>query len=229
MAFLRITSALSAALFLTLMLLAQQAGSVELEKQYTVKGFEHFRWELLPAEGELTLEDGVCLLRNETNQKLILLSASRVRDIAVSVDLVFSGRERSWAGILLDYNYYADLDSASYTHIVLYSDGKLSVGRTARDAPQEDQSGIFPLNRKHPRRVSLNIFKLRDRLRVIVNGEKMDYRLPEGEEMGNFGMLLAPYREVSMSNLELTVYHEPDFPFKGIKYKDIFGDPGATF
>lgn len=224
MAFLRITSALLAALLLTLMLLAQQVGSTELEKQYTVKGFERFTWELQPDNGGFSLENGVCLLSNQSNQKLLLLSASQVEDVSLSVDFTF-GRERSWAGILLDYNYYADLDSASYTHIVLYSDGRLSVGRTVRDAPQEDQRGAFPLNRKHPRLVQFKVIKLRDRMRVIANGEKMDYRLPEGEEAGNFGMLLAPYSAVSLSNLELTVYREPDVPFKGIRYKDLFGDP----
>jgi len=62
-------------------------------------------------------------------------------------------------------------------------------------------------------------------MRVVVIGERMDYRLPGSSQLGNFGILLAPGREIALSGLELTIYREPDIPFKGIRYKDLFGDP----
>lgn len=225
MACVRTTFALLAAVLAAAAPSLQAARAMELEKQYTVRGFERFRWELQSEGGEFSIADGACLLRNHANQQLILLSSSRVRDLVLSVEFDFPAHKATWAGILLDYSYFPELESASYSHILVHSDGRMSVGQTVRDSPQNDLSGAFPLDRKHPRHVTLKVSKLRDRMRVVVNGERMDYRLPGSSQLGNFGILLAPGREIALSGLELTIYREPDIPFKGIRYKDLFGDP----
>jgi hypothetical protein len=194
-------------------------GSLPLEKKYSLEGFERVNWNVLPESlaDKQKLEEGVWSLANDGGEPMLLLAPYDERDLALTADIVFPGRDECGAvGVFVSYEYYEDVDWASYILLMIYPDGMYSIGHSQNGHMVRQRKGRFTLRRRTPQNVTLKLAKLNDRLFVVLNSYKTLIQVGVEPTPGGFGFQLLPHSRVELSNFELSVFGEIDYPFKGL-------------
>ncbi len=217
--------AVIAAIVGTLFLPVSAESTLPLEKKYSVKGFEKLQWNVIPDSlADLQqLEDGAWSLFNESGEPMLLLAPYDERDLAFAAELTFpKGDNHKAMGVFVSYRYYKDVGWASYILLMVYPDGSYSIGHSQNGHMVRQQRGKFRLRRREPRRISLKLAKLNDRLFVVLNSYKTLIRVGIDPEPGGFGFLLMPHSRAELSGFELSVYGEVDYPFRGLDVIEFF-------
>ncbi len=198
----------------------------QLEKKYSIKGFERLNWNVLPESlaDKQKLEEGIWSLTNSGGESMLLLAPYRERDLAFAANITFPKRrdECNAVGVFVSYEYYEDVDWASYMLLLIYPDGTYSIGHSQNGHMVRQRQGRFTLRRREPHKVSLKLAKLNDRLFVMLNSHKTLIQVGVEPKPGGFGFLLMPHSRVELSDFELSVFGEIDYPFKGLDVIEFF-------
>ena len=193
--------------------------SLPLERKYSIEGFERLNWNVVPESlaDKQKLEEGVWSLTNDGSEPMLLLAPYNERDLAVTADIVFPRRgECSAVGVFVSYEYYEDVDWASYILLLIYPNGTYSIGHSQNGHMVRQRKGRFTLRRRTPQNVTLKLAKLNDRLFVVLNNYKTLIQVGVEPTPGGFGFQLMPNSQVELSDFELSVFGEVDYPFKGL-------------
>jgi hypothetical protein len=206
--------------------LAVLAGAaLPLEKKYSVEGFDKLQWKVIPdslAEMQ-KLDDGAWSLVNDGGETMLLLAPYDERDLAFTAEIAFPRGDNSRAvGVFVNYRYYEDVAWASYFLLLVYPDGRYTIGHSQNGHMVRQGRGKFKLRRREPHKVSLKLAKLNDRLFVVLNSYKTLIQVGIEPVSGGFGFLLGPQSRVKLSDFELSLFNEVDYPFRGLDVVDFF-------
>jgi len=196
-----------------------------LEKKYSISGFARLNWNVMPESlaDKQKLEEGVWSLTNDVSEPVLLLAPYSERDLALAADITFPRRDEcSAVGVFVSYEYYEDVDWASYILLLIHPDGTYSIGNSQNGHMVRQRQGRFTLRRRTPREVSLKLAKLNDRLFVMLNSYRTLIQVGVEPKPGGFGFLLLPHSQVELSDFELSVFGEIDYPFKGLDVIEFF-------
>lgn len=207
-------------------LLSSARNGLPLEKKYTIKGFERLNWNVLPEPltDKQKLEEGVWSLMNDGGKPMLLLAPYDERDLALAADIIFPKRrdECGAVGVFLNYIYHEDVDWASYILLLIYPDGTYSIGHSQNGHMVRERQGRFTLRRRTPQNITLKLAKLNDRLFVVLNNYKTLIQVGVEPTSGGFGFQVMPHSQIKLSDFELTIFGEVDYPFKGLDVIEFF-------
>jgi|GEM_PF-1962608 len=207
-------------------LLSSAKNGLPLEKKYSIEGFERLNWNVQPENlaDKQKLAEGTWSLANDGGEPMLLVAPYGERDLALAANIVFPKRrdECGAVGVFVSYEYYEDVNWASYILLLVYPDGTYSIGHSQNGHMVRERQGRFKLRRRTPRNVTIKLAKLNDRLFIVLNSYKTLIQVGVEPIPGGFGFQLMPHSRVELSDFELIVFGEIDYPFKGLDVIEFF-------
>lgn len=218
---------------LSVVLLALAGGvlllsAVPLEKKYSLKGFSALRWETHPKDAVAAeFADEVCSVQNESSHTLLLIGPYREESFEIAATVRFSPKcPQGSVGVIFNVQHdYEQGERPTYMLCRISLRGEILFAAVHSGSEYAISRERFALDRKHPNRVRIDFLKKRQRVELMVNGQKRVLMDEAPLPPGGFGFLVAPGTALELSDFYFAKYGEVEYLFKGVDVEKLFGRP----